>query len=236
MRIDWSKAPVIVLGATFAVVGARAAAAQDFEGSVTYEIHTQKSPATMTVTSKGSKARMEMTSAQAPGGSMVILVDGAANTRTVMMPAMKKYMLLPPNTTPPSGNLPKFTATKTGQTETVAGETCQVIHVTTVRDNKTEEGDACVGKGVGFNSQIWQALAGGRGSPMDAQMQSLRDAIGPGNGLLKMTSIKDGKPEVDVVATKIERKSVSDDQFTPPSDYSAMQMPMRGGSPGATPQ
>ena len=78
---------------------------------------------------------------------------------------------------------------------------------------------------------------------MDASMSSLRDAIGPGNGLLKMTTIKDGQPEVAVVATKIERTTVSDDQFVPPAGYTVMQMPNMGqmrqgapGAPGAQPQ
>jgi Domain of unknown function (DUF4412) len=239
MRIVWSRTPVIVLGLTFAGAGSRVAAAQGgFEGVVTYEIHTAKAPATMTISSKGTKARMEMTASQSPTGNMVVLVDGTANTRTVLIPAMKKYMVLPPNAGTGSGaDLPKYTATRTGKTETVAGETCEVIHVTTVRGGKTEEGDACVGKGVGFNTQILDALAGGRGSAMDASMASLREAIGPGNGLLKMTTIKDGQPEVAVIATKIERKTVSDDQFIPPSDFSVMQMPnKRQGAPGAQPQ
>ena len=245
MRIVWSKTPVIVLGITFAVAGARDAAAQGgFEGVVTYEIHGAKAPATMTISSKGTKARMEMSASQAPGGNMVILVDGTANTRTVLIPTMKKYMVVPPSAgTGNAAEMPKYTATKTGKTETVAGETCQVIHLTTVRAGKTEEGDACVGKGVGFNTQILDALAGGRGSAMDASMSSLRDAIGPGNGLLKMTTIKDGQPEVAVVATKIERTTVSDDQFVPPAGYTVMQMPNMGqmrqgapGAPGAQPQ
>lgn len=242
MRTVWSRTPVIVLGLTFAITGARTAAAQGgFEGVVTYDIHTASAPGTMTISSKGAKARMEVSGMRGSMGNAVILIDGTANTRTVVIPAMKKYMVLPPSMGAGSGaDLPKYTATKTGRTETVAGETCSVIHVTTVRGGKTEEGEACVGKGVGFNSQVLDALAGGRGSAMDASMTSLRDAIGAGNGLLKMTTIKDGKPEVAVVATKIERKSVSDDQFTTPPGFTQMQMPsMQGmgqGAPGAQPQ
>ena len=101
---------------------------------------------------------------------------------------------------------------------------CEVIHGTgTANDGKTVEGDVCVAKGVGFNPGAWAQLGGGQ-APGHANMDAIRDAIGPGNGVLKMTSTKDGKQEFDLEVTKIDRSSPSDATFTPPADYTAISM------------
>jgi hypothetical protein len=39
-----------------------------------------------------------------------------------------------------------------------------------------------------------------------------------------MTSIENGKSSVDMEATKIEKKSVSDDAFKPPAGYTGQSM------------
>jgi hypothetical protein len=246
MRTVWSSVPMIALGAIFASAGARPAAAQGgFEGVITYEVHQNKGPATIVATTKGNKLRMDMQASQ-PGGGGGIIINADAHTKTIIIAQQKKYMVLPDNMGNPMGGVaqpdkgatPAYTITKTGRTETVAGVSCDVIHGTTVRDGKTEEGEICVAKGMGLNAQIWGSLASGAGAAQNPQLAAIRDAVGPGNGILKVTSIKNGQPEVVIVVTKIERKSVSDDAFSPPSDYTQMQMPqMRGGAgAGAPPQ
>jgi hypothetical protein len=248
MRIVWNTAAVIAVGLTFAVTGARRAEAQSgFEGTMTFQVHAdQGAPKTVVASTKGNKLRLEVDGGASPMGPIVILADGSTHTRTIVMSAQKRYMTLPAGAgdpthmaAPDQGAVPKFTFAKTGRTETVAGENCDDFHVTTVRDGKTEEGEMCVGKGVGLNTEAWQSLAGGNSTAMNAQMSAIRDAIGAGNGVLKVTSIKNGQPVVAIEVTKIERKSLSDDIFSPPAGYTQMQMPqmpqMRQGAGGGQP-
>lgn len=248
MRNAWSKAPVIVLGLAVAIAGAQRVEAQgEFEGTMTFQVHSdQGAPKIVVASTKGTKLRLEVNSTQSPMGPVVILADGSAHTRTIVMTSQKRYMTLPASAgdpmhmaTPDQGVAPKFNFTKTGRSETVAGESCDVFHVTTERDGKNEEGEMCVGKGVGLNTEAWQSLAGGNSTAMNAQMTAIRDAIGAGNGVLKVTSIKNGQPVVAIEVTKIERKSLSDDMFVPPAGYTQMQMPqmpqMRQGAGGGQP-
>jgi len=94
-------------------------------------------------------------------------------------------------------------------------------------------------EGVGLNTEAWQSLAGGNSTAMNAQMTAIRDAIGAGNGVLKVTSIKNGQPVVAIEVTKIERKSLSDDMFVPPRATHRCRLPqmpqMRQGAGGGQP-
>jgi hypothetical protein len=250
MRTVWGTATIVVLGT--AALGVRGAAAQvtggGFDGTLTYVIHTETGKtATLVTATKGQKIRVDVADPTNPARQAAFLIDGAAHTRTILLPSQKKYITMPESMAGAMGSMgggmgmggngaaaagapPKFNFTKTGRTETVAGVSCEVIHGTgTASDGKTVEGDVCVAKGVGFNPGAWSQLGGGQ-APGHANMDAIRDAIGPGNGVLKMTSTKDGKQEFDLEVTKIDRASPSDAIFTPPADYTTMSM---GGMPAA---
>ena len=237
MRNVWNTASIIVLG--LSVAGAQTGAAQGtgFEGVTTYQIHTDKGPArTMVVTSKGNKLRVEMADPTNPsrGGSFVM--DGDAHTRMMVMNEQKKYIIMPESMAGGMGkgadaaDKQKITFTKTGRTETVAGVTCQVIHGTGTDSNgKPEEGDMCVAKGVGFNPGMWQNLGGQAGAPSGG-MAAVRDAVGPGNGIVKMTNTKEGQPNFTLEVTNINKSSVPDDAFSPPAGFTQFQMPAGAGA------
>jgi hypothetical protein len=246
MLTAWGTATIVALGT--AVLGARGAAAQGttFDGTLTYVMHSETGKtATLVTATKGQKIRVDVADPANPTRQAAFLIDAGAHTRTILLPSQKKYITIPESMAGAMagmgggmggggaaavGTPPKFTFTKTGRTETVAGVSCEVIHGTgTANDGKTVEGDVCVAKGVGFNPGAWAQLGGGQ-APGHANMDAIRDAIGPGNGVLKMTSTKDGKQEFELEVTKIDRASPSDDIFTPPADYTTMSM---GGMPAA---
>jgi hypothetical protein len=103
-----------------------------------------------------------------------------------------------------------------------------VWHGTSIDDEGTKkEGEACVATGVGFelfdimlNNPMTKQM---RGS-MEESMAKYKQMMSGGKGLLKMTTIENGKPTVDMVATKIEKKPVSDDAFKPPAGYTGQSM------------
>ncbi len=242
MRNVWSTASIIVLG--LSVAGVQRAAAQDagFEGTQTYQIHNQNGKSvTVVVTSKGNKIRVEAADATDPTHSGAMVMDGTAHTRMMILTQQKKYILVPESMAGAMGgmgkgadaaNTPKFTFTKTGRTETVAGVSCQVIHGTGTENGKAVEGDMCVAKGAGFNPATWAKLGGQMGTG-NSPWGAVGDEVGPGNGILKMTTTSAGQPGMTLEVTKIDRSPVSDDAFSPPAGYTQIQVPagMGGGAP-----
>jgi hypothetical protein len=242
MRKAWTIVAA-ASGAVLAAGSARSATAQTgFEGVITYRTHESgEKGGLMTIATKGNKVRMESgDSAAASQGAWIF--DGDAHTSTIIMPSRKMYMRsstdqpmadMPgmakkPDDTPP----PKIDITKTGRTETVAGVSCDVYHGTTVTEGKTEEGEMCVAKGVGFAMPDMMGGGMGRRNPVEAQRYAaLRQVLGNDRGILKITKIVDGKPTVVMEATKVERKSLPNAVFEPPPDYTQFQMPQMGKKP-----
>jgi uncharacterized protein DUF4412 len=240
MRRSWKI--VAASGALLVAGGARSATAQTgFEGVITYRTHEGGDKEhLMTMATKGNKLRIESGDSSTAGMGAMIW-DGDAHTSTIIMPQRKMYMRSSTDQTmadipgmakkPDDTPAPKFDITKTGRTETVAGVNCDVYHGTSVTDGKTEEGELCVAKGVGF---FMPGMMNGMGrrNPTEAQRYAaLRQAFGENSGILKATKMVDGKPVVQLEATKIERKSLPDAVFEPPPDYTQFQMPQMGKKP-----
>jgi hypothetical protein len=122
----------------------------------------------------------------------------------------------------------KLDVSNTGRTETVAGTKCEVWHGTTVDEDGTKrEGEVCVAPGVGFalydimvNNPMTRQM---RGS-MEAKLEKYKQLMSGGKGILKLTSIENGKPFVEFEATKVERRPVSDAEFQPPAGYTGTSM------------
>jgi hypothetical protein len=236
MRNVWSTASIIVLG--LSVAGVQSATAQTgFEGTLTYEIHTANGKTmTLLTMNKGNKMRMEMSDPENPMHSGAFVVDGDAHTRMMVLNSQKKYIVFPESMANMMNkgagvNTPHWTFTKTGRTETVAGVSCEVMHGSGSNNGTPEEADACIAKGVGFNPGTFASMSA-QGGAADPSIAAIRDAIGPGNGVVKVTTTKDGKPDMTMEVTKIDRSPVSSDEFSPPAGYTAIQMPA-GMPPGA---
>jgi Domain of unknown function (DUF4412) len=220
-----------------------ATAQTGFEGVITYLDHNKATDkATQIVqTSKGHKAKFE---GMGGASDMILIFDGDSHTMIMVQPDKKQYItvtqadmdqmaaMMKPmadRMKKDSGESKfKMDVTNTGRTETVAGTKCEVWHGTTVdEDGSKREGEACVAQGVGFalydimvNNPMTKQM---RGS-MQAQMEKFKQVLSGGKGVLKMTSIENGKPVVNLEATKIDRRPVSDTEFQPPAGYTGTSM------------
>lgn len=235
--------------AALAAIGATPVAAQTgFEGVITFR-QLKKSDGTHTTmlqTTKGHKVRWEGMG----GDSSVMIFDGDTHSMMIVQPQKKTYMTVTQADMDQMAAMMKPMAdrmkdakkgasdenkdkdfdidiTKTGRTETVAGTRCEVWHGTTTENGKKKEGEACVAPGVGlalYDIMVNNPMTRGAKGRFDTMMAKYKQVLSGGKGLLKMTSIEDGKSTVDMEATKIERKSISDDAFKPPAGYTGQSM------------
>ena len=235
--------------AALAAIGATPVAAQTgFEGVITFR-QLKKSDGTHTTmlqTTKGHKVRWEGMG----GDSSVMIFDGDTHSMMIVQPQKKTYMTITQADMDQMAAMMKPMAdrmkdakkgasdenkdkdfdidiSKTGRTETVAGTRCEVWHGTTTENGKKKEGEACVAPGVGlalYDIMVNNPMTRGAKGRFDTMMAKYKQVLSGGKGLLKMTSIEDGKSTVDMEATKIERKSISDDAFKPPAGYTGQSM------------
>ena len=228
-----------------AVAPAPAAAQTGFEGVITFQQYNKSdgTHSTMVQTSKGHKVRWDGMGSD----NSTMILDGDSHTMIAVNNKEKSYVtitqadmdqmaaMMKPmadrrkaQNKGDSDNKFKVDLAKTGRTETVAGTRCEVWHGTSTDDEgKKKEGEACVANGVGF--EIYDLMLNNpmskqmRGS-MQESMEKYKQMMSGGKGLLKMTSIENGKSTVDMEATKIEKKSVGDDAFKPPAGYTGQSM------------
>ena len=214
---------IIPLLATIAAATAPLAA-QSFEGRIWFvNIKDDGRVDTAVQISKPGYFRIDGAMGGHGGG---VIVDLKARTYTALIPEQKMYMTRPFPTPRPGADsaMGTFTLNETGRTETIAGVTCRVYEGTRTTKDKVEKGEACLAKGIGLQfGDVLAMMASGqqRGSFYSA-LQRLREQD---LHVMKMVGFKDGKAENTMVAIKVERGSVPQSEFQPPSDYTGMQMP-----------
>ncbi|MGN6391456.1 MAG: DUF4412 domain-containing protein [Gemmatimonadales bacterium] len=231
---------VAVLLAAAALPSGVAMAQTGFNGVITFQSDRNGGKQeTFVQTTKGHKVRIEGFGSDS--GSMI--VDNDAKSMMMVEPSKKQYMLVtqqdmqqmqammgPMMERMKQGHDAKqgsFNFTKTGKSEKVAGVSCDVYHGTYVdEEGNKNEGEACVATGVGFaladimaNNPLLQ-----QHGPGHDMMDQYRQLVGGNKGILKATSIKDGKATTELEATKIEPKDVSDTVFAPPKGYKEIRM------------
>jgi len=208
------------------VLGWLPAQAQGFEGTLTIRMQAERGME-MQQLIKGDKVRTEM---GGRGQEGVMIMDGAAQTMTMIMPSEKMYMVMdlrggPGQPAERQGETPKIT--KLGTSETIAGKPCDNFLV-----GEQQDLEVCAAKGMGFYMTGRNPM-GGR-SPMgrvpdfrqEAIMREYKDGFFP----LRITRIAGGKREVMLEVTRIEAKSLDAGLFQVPAGYQQMSMP--GGMPG----
>jgi hypothetical protein len=233
------------------------------DGTITFAMHEKDNhgkTGTMTQYTRGQKIRMEAPdSTGQPVGAWII--DGTTSTMTILLIPNKKYIQITPQTVKDAAAAVKPTAdslakvygdsthkaahvaatnldrtdvkiTKVGS-ETVAGVSCDVYHVTTTDEKgKVQDGELCAAKGVGFfmmSAAMAGATAGGFGGATNPAMQArytqFHDVLADGRGIIKITSIDKGTKHVDMEATKIDRSTPPDELFQIPPGYTKFEMP-----------
>ena len=243
-----SHAAVAACTLALALLVARPAAAQTgFEGVTTFLQRTKSDakPTTMIQTTKGKKVRLEGFESNS-----IMIFDGDAHSMIVVEPQKRTYMTVTQADMDQMGAMMKAMSermkgakgkgddkdkddfkvdvSKTGRTETVAGMRCEIWRGSSVdEDGKKREGEACVAQGAGFaiyDIMLNNPMTAHMRNAAQAEMAKFKQIMSGGKGVLKMTSIQDGKSVVELEATKIERKPVSDDAFKPPAGYTGTSM------------
>ncbi|MCS7311733.1 MAG: DUF4412 domain-containing protein [Acidobacteria bacterium] len=234
----------MAVGALLAVGPGRfGRAAAGFEGVIVYRLTTSDSTVDMIYHLKGNKARWEMTSIQSkqsPSGmgsmasQVYSIIDFTTGTVTTVMPAQKMYMVmnyrqmakaLSSDKTPPE-KFPKVV--KTGKKETIAGYPCEHW----LFGEGADQFDMCLAKGLGFfgmggpggRTEFESGLSLIDRAQLEAQLAArpeLKELVEGGAFPLKVEA-KKGVGGFVMVATRIERKSLSDDLFRPPAGYQEM--------------
>ena len=228
---------VLLLGG---VMSPRGAAAQTgFNGVITFlsERDAGKQDTFVQYT-KGRKIRIDGFGGQQ--GAMI--VDNDAKVVMIVEPAKKQYMTMTEDDAKQMQAMMgpmmeqmkskrkdagKLSFAKTGKTETVAGVPCEVWRGEYTDDEgKKDEGEACVAAGVGlelgeltYNNPMMMQ----RGAAHD-QFEQYRQLVGGNKGILKATSLKEGKASTQLEAIKIERKILGNDVFAPPAGYKELRM------------
>jgi hypothetical protein len=203
-----------------------------FEGTMNFVTHSPEGDGTLTQITKGTRTRYDFSGAGDGGRSGSMIYDSATRTRTMLLPARKMYLTMTGD--PPShGNEPKsdIAWTRTGKMETVAGVKCEIYHGSGTRNGKPQEGDVCVAKGVG--------LGVNGGGPLASAMRRYSALkLAPDQGIVKASTVVDGKPQVELELTKVTRGGVTDADFAIPAGYTQLQpgaMQPAGPPPGAGP-
>jgi hypothetical protein len=223
----------------------QAAHAQEFEGSVTYQMKSGDAPPMEMVHHvKGKDIRVDM---NAQGESMSIITDHGGSKQIVVMHKNKQWMdykamqekmgaMMPnmPRDKEQKGKAPaELNIKATGEKETIAGHQCE-HYIFTSDGTKV---DICAAKGLGwyFASPGGGSMMG-KGGPMgqggkgeskipglsNAQLEQWKKLYTDGFFPLKITVA--GERPMTMVATNVSKKGLEASVFLPPAGYSEMKM------------
>ncbi len=194
--------------------------AQDFEGVIYFEMAdlAKQGMGEMPYMVKGNKGRMEINH---QGQKNAMLMLPGESKMVMIIEQMNGYIEMDLNND--IGNKEKDKASepnmrKTGETKTIAGRTCEVWRM------ESEDGtfEACMAKGMG-TFMMPQNQMRKRNAPAWAQKFAEEESMP-----LEIIEIKNGNRTVQMKATKIEEKSLSDDLFKVPEGYNDMSGMMKG--------
>ena len=212
-----------------ATLGLTPLQAQEFEGTLTFLARGADGDKTITEWVKGTDTRYDFAPAGSTSAQGIMIIDGSAKTRTVIMPARKAYMTAPFDPAarkPAAAEKSDVKWTRTGKTETVAGVKCEVLHGVGTENGKPKEADLCVARGFGFGSG-----STGGGPFSEALTEYANLSLAPGEGIVKMTSIEADKPQVQLELTKVDRRKLAASDFQPPAGYTKMERPAAAPKP-----
>lgn len=239
MRCTVFSSAVTVLLLTLAAPGGLAA--QSFEGVITanYYGDPDKPPFEVKNMIKGTYARQEFGMA---GHQMYTIADLQDQNIKMVMPDQKTYMTMsmkadetddaaemtePADTSGETGAGKPPSLTKTGESETIAGHSCDHYLV-----GEKQNVDVCAAKGLGLlgMGNAPSGMGGGMlGRGQSREWEELEPLAKEGFYPLKIESLEDGKRKKVMEVTKIETQPLSGDLFVVPDDYEEMKMPKMPG-------
>jgi hypothetical protein len=184
------------------------ARAQSFEGVLTIRMATPAGGGDATYSIKGERMRMDMS--MGGMGSIATILDQSTKKAYMIMPARSMYMET--DIPPAAQQSDKGSFAWKGTKETIAGQECEDA---TAKDPDGASYDMCIARGL--------AVFGHAGG-MRRSGPTWQDQV---QGGFPLKVVKTGESEPVFEVTKIEKKSLSDDLFTPPAGYQKMSMPGR---------
>lgn len=229
---------LLSLASTLVVPLSALAAQGSFEGVVVLRMTGRDTDMSPVYYIKGGRTRIEM---DAGGNRAVQLMDMSKGTMTALMPEQKMYLTMDfggigkgleqaqagKGSKAPSDPGIRFEAT--GQREVIAGIPCEHFRIVNAREQT--EMDMCLAKGMGiFMGMAMDAgAAGGMGggkqpAGVPPEIRDLAARLSEGAFLLKSEMKEKGKVTMTMLATRVERKALSDDLFLPPPDYRPFDM------------
>jgi hypothetical protein len=213
-----------ILGAT--VVLGSSLMQGSFEGIVTYQMTSQTGrPMTFNYVVKGNKVLFQpLDSTSTPGQFPAMIIDQDAKMRTMIMPSRKVYITSPMTDNLPAGmdsSMRNAKIVKVGS-ETVAGVPCD--DYTTTGGATKDSVTVCVAHGMG-NFAMFSLGGMNFLAQLERHVQGLSSAASGGFFPLKWTGHNS-----NMVATKVQRKTVDAAVFSPPPGYTQMQVPAGAAS------
>lgn len=209
---------IFLLTLFFSCIFSETTTAQGFEGVIHYEVAemAKQGMDEMPYMIKGTKNRIEFGMGQQKG-AMILLPD--KSKMYVIVDQMKGYMEmdLDKNENSPE-EMDNTEATNTGETKTIAGKTCEVWQM---QSNKGTF-ENCMAKGMGTFMMPQNKMMQQEAPPWAKKF--MEEGAVP----LEVVKLNNGNRSVQMKATKIEEKSLSDDLFEVPEGYRDMSGMMQG--------
>lgn len=214
---------IFFAGFTFFFIAQANVIAQDFEGTIYYEISEMKKQGMgeMPYMIKDKKVRMEFGEGDQKGAMLFLPEE---SRMVVIIDAMKGFMSMnldDMNNQSEEDQLADMS--KTGEIKTIAGRSCEVWKIT----SEGETFEACIAKGLG-NFMMPENPRGNNNSP--AWAEELKNG---GFMPLEVVEVKGGQRTTQMKATKIEEETLDASLFEVPSGYndmSSMMKQMRNGN------
>ncbi len=194
------------------------ALAQDFEGTIFYEVAELKKEGMgeMPYMIKGSKVRMEFGEDDQKGA--MLFLPGESRM-VIIIDAMKGFMSMDLEDSDMNNQsdeeIPDMT--KTGETKTIAGKSCEVWETT----SEGETYEVCIARGLG-TFMMPENPMGNSNTP--AWAEELKNG---GFMPLEVVEVKGGQKITRMKATKIEEGSLNDSLFEIPQGYNDMSSMMQ---------
>ena len=191
--------PVALLGYALSCAASASAFAEAdaFEGKITIKLQDKRGPHMMDYYTKPGLSRMEFDEGQR--GKMAMITDQGKQQSYVLMAARQMYIQMPysvPDKGAPKAKKTGSGAVKTGKTDTVAGQKCEIWTSTDKVSGKVAE--MCIARGLGtflpFRSPMGQS-----------EESSWHKELGEGFFPLRVIERKDGEEVGRMEVTQIRR-------------------------------
>ena len=205
---------------------APAAAQKPFEGTIAYDVVAGDKQMQMTVTSRGSKVRRDLSMPDAPDVSRgnYQMIDFRTGEATMAFPAMKRYMVMKigglGDAAPDAAVTdPAADVEATGRVETIAGARCTVFTMKSVPGSEW-----CITSSGAKNDAELGALMNDSPAAGGAMPGLLRGFL-RGTVVLRARMIDRNGGVMTMIARKIDRATPPASLFQMPGDFQEMKNP-----------